>query len=142
VKKYMFEVIKFRWFISKVQAELKAQIDQGDFHDRKGRLVYSQGYVNLICQVPENLELLKELRENPKFVNPQYDLQIFVSHVLASSLNSDQISMYDKEFAGVLLAQRLIKARSGNVIRRLFESEIREFERIALNFKEQNPELY
>jgi len=138
----MFEVIKFRWFVSKVQAELKAQIDEEGYHDPEGRPIYSQGYVNRVCQIPENIELLKKLRDDPKFVNPKYDTQIFVCYVLASSLNSDQVSMYDKELAAVLLAQRLIKARSGNVIKNLFQAELREFESIALDFKDKNPELY
>jgi hypothetical protein len=93
----MFELIKARVYIARVQAELKAQYDD-------------QAFVNRVCQLPENLKQLRVLREQAYYKKERIAPFMNVCHILGESINSDSLSEGDREICASLLAQRLQKA--------------------------------
>lgn len=92
----MFESIKARMYIAKVQAELKAQC--GD-----------QAFVNRVCQLPENLKQLGMLREQAYYRKDRIAPFLNACHVLGESMNSGLLSKKDREACASLLRQRLQK---------------------------------
>lgn len=90
----MFETIKFRMYIAKTQAELKAQYSDQDF-------------VNRVCQLPENIEHLRDVREHAYYGRDRTAPVINVCHVLCEGMNSKSLSEDDREVCASLLAQRL-----------------------------------
>jgi hypothetical protein len=95
----MFESIKLRLFVAKVQAELKAQYDD-------------QSFVNRVCQLPENLEHLNVLREQAYFRKDRIAPFLAVCHILDASLNATALPLETRKICAALLGQRLQKASS------------------------------
>lgn len=95
----MFESIKARMYVAKVQAELKAQYGDQDF-------------VNRVCQLPENLKQLIVLREQAYYKNDRVAPFMNVCHILGESMNSKSLPEADRQICASLLSQRLQKASS------------------------------
>lgn len=93
----MFELIKARMYIAKVQAELKAQYAD-------------QAFVNRVCQLPENLKQLRVLREQAYYKKDRIAPFMNVCHILGESISSKSLPESDREICASLLAQRLQKA--------------------------------
>lgn len=93
----MFEGFKLRLFLAKVQAELKAQYAD-------------QQFVNLICQLPSNIDQLNVLREHAYYRNDRIAPFLAVCHILHESLLVDELPPEVKNICAALLAQRLQKA--------------------------------
>ncbi len=95
----MFETIKNRLFVAKIQAEIMAQHNDQDF-------------VNEICQLPVNLEKIIFLREYAYFKKDRAAPFIVACEVLHASLYQNAISDSHKTICAALLAQRLEKVTS------------------------------
>ncbi len=95
----MFEALKLRLFISKVQAELMAQHRD-------------QSFTNTVCQLPSNIEQLNSLREHAYYRKDKIAPFMAVCHLLGESLESEKLEIDTKKICAALLAQRLQKARS------------------------------
>lgn len=95
----MFELLKAKIYLAKIQAELKAQY--GD-----------QAFVNKVCQLPENLEQLRVLCEQAYYRKDRIAPFLNVCHILGESMSSKSLSEGDREICASLLAQRLQKASS------------------------------
>lgn len=95
----MFELLKAKIYLSKIQAELKSQY--GD-----------QAFVNKVCQLPENIEQLRVLREQAYYRKDRIAPFLNVCHILGESMSSESLSEGDREICASLLAQRLQKAYS------------------------------
>ncbi len=93
----MFEAIKLRIFVARVQAELKAQYDD-------------QQFVNYICQLPTNIEQLNVLREHAYYRKDRIAPFLAVCHILHESLLVTDLPVETKKICAALLAQRLQKA--------------------------------
>jgi hypothetical protein len=96
---FMFEVLRLRFFISKVQEELLAQYLDQDF-------------TKTICQLPSNMEQLNLLRKHAYFRKDSMAPFMAVCHVLGESLASDTLEIEIKNTCASLLAERLQKART------------------------------
>ena len=95
----MFEALKLRFFISKVQAELMAQHRD-------------QNFTNTVCQLPSNMEQLNILREHAYYRKDKIAPFMAACHVLGESLASDTLDIDTRKMCAALLTQRLQKARS------------------------------
>jgi hypothetical protein len=95
----MFEILKLRFFISKVQAELMAQ-----YRDQK--------FVNTVCHLPSNMEQLSVLYEHAYYRKEKIAPFMAACHVLGESLESDALNIDTKTICATLLAQRLQKSAS------------------------------
>ena len=95
----MFEALKLRLFISKVQAELMAQ-----YRD--------QNFTNTVCQLPSNIEQLNVLREHAYYRKDRVAPFMAVCHVPGESLESDALDIDTQNTCAALLAQRLQKTRT------------------------------
>ncbi len=93
----MFEGLKLRLYLAKIQAELKAQYDD-------------QQFVNLICQLSSNVEQLNVLREHAYYRKDRIAPFLAVCHILHESLLVDDLPLEVKKICAALLAQRLQKA--------------------------------
>lgn len=92
----MFEVQKSRWFLAKVQAELKAQYNDQEF-------------VDLICQLPSNLEKLDLIRKHAYYRKEKIAPFMAVCFVLCESLESSELPFDKKQTCAALLTNRLQK---------------------------------
>jgi hypothetical protein len=95
----MFQAVKNRWFVAKVQAEIMAQHDD-------------QHFVNHICQLPNNIEQLIFMNEHAYFRRDAVAPFIAACHVLCESLSQAEVSDQHKIICAGLLAQRLQKVSS------------------------------
>jgi hypothetical protein len=95
----VFDELRFRYFLAKVQAELKAQ------H-------YDQQFVDLVCHLPSNLELLMLLRDQPNYRKDSLLPFLAVCSILGASLSIEDFSKDVKMTCAELLEQRLQKADS------------------------------
>ncbi|MFT6141769.1 MAG: hypothetical protein ACJAXN_003004 [Psychromonas sp.] len=95
----MFEALKLRFFISKVQAELLAQHRDQDF-------------TNTICQLPSNMEQLNLLRKHAYFRKDSMAPFMAVCHLLGESIESDSLEIEIKNTCAALLTERLQKAKT------------------------------
>lgn len=93
----MFESIKLRLFVAKVLAELEAQHNDPAF-------------AKLICLAPSNLEHLNTLREAAYYRKDKIAPFLATCHILAESLNLNEIPNEEKKICAFLLAQRIEKA--------------------------------
>ncbi|KAA8694916.1 hypothetical protein [Pseudomonas cannabina] len=93
----MFEILKMRIFVAKVQAELMAQHRDQDF-------------VNTICQLPKNLNDLNFLRKNSYYKKEKIAPFIAACHVLCESLESKELNSQYKIICASLLAKRIQKS--------------------------------
>ncbi|MGK8438371.1 hypothetical protein ACRS3X_13690 [Ectopseudomonas hydrolytica] len=82
----MFEALKLRFFISKVQAELMAQHQD-------------QIFTNTVCQLPSNIEQLNLLREHAYYRKDKIAPFMAVCHVLGESLESEKLELETKKNA-------------------------------------------
>jgi hypothetical protein len=94
----MFETLRLRFFISKVQAEL---LDQ---HRDKN-------FTKTVCQLPSNMEQLNLLRKHAYFRKENIAPFMAVCHLLGESLESDTLEIEIKNTCAALLTQRLQKAK-------------------------------
>ncbi|ABM03891.1 hypothetical protein Ping_2148 [Psychromonas ingrahamii 37] len=95
----MFEALRLKFFISKVQAELLAQ------H-------LDQNFTKAVCQLSSNMEQLNLLRKHAYFRKDSMAPFIAVCHLLGDSLASDTLEIEIKKTCAALLAERLQKART------------------------------
>lgn len=93
----MFEAIKLRMFFAKVQAELKAQYSD-------------QSFINRVCQLPQIMEQLAEIRKNAYYKDKKIAPFLNVCILLGEAMESDFLSVDDKTVCATLLAQRLQRA--------------------------------
>ena len=92
----MFEVLKYRWYLARVQAELKAQYNDQEF-------------VDLICQLPSNQEKLHHLHKHAYYRKEKIAPFMAVCFVLSESLESSVLPHDKKTICAELLGQRLQK---------------------------------
>lgn len=97
----MFEILKLRIFVARVQAELKAQ------HN-------SQSFVNLICQHPKNLEILDDINRRSYFRKTKIAPFLAVCQILGESLDLADLPFEQRMECAQLLAQRIEKVRRNN----------------------------
>lgn len=95
----MFDALKLRIFVSRVQAELIAQHKD-------------QQFVNAVCQVDETLEGLNEIRKNAYYRKDKIAPFLSVCYVLGEGLEAGSLSTKTREVCADLLFDRLCKARS------------------------------
>ena len=95
----MFEALRLRFFISKVQAELLAQ------HQDKN-------FTKNVCQLPSNMEQLNLLHKHAYFRKESIAPFMAVCYLLGESLASDTLEIEIKNTCAALLTQRLQKART------------------------------
>jgi|SRR5690606_14738854 hypothetical protein len=95
----MFEAIKLRMYIAKIQAELKAQYND-------------QAFVNRVCQLPPIMEQLGEIRTKAYYKGQKIAPFLNVCFVLGEAMESDLLTQEDRAICARLLAQRLEKASS------------------------------
>lgn len=93
----MFDGLKLRFFVAKVQAELKAQYDD-------------QQFVDSVCQLPTNFEQLDVIRQHAYYRKDSIAPFLAACHILYESLISAGLSLDTKKICAALLAQRLQKA--------------------------------
>lgn len=92
----MFQVLKNRIFVAKVQAEIMAQHND-------------QHFVNHVCQLPQTIEQLAFINEHAHFRKEAVAPFIAACHVLCESLSLPEVSHQYKIICAGLLAQRLQK---------------------------------
>ncbi len=92
----MFNSLKLRLFVAKIQAELLAQYND-------------QNFVNRVCQSPENLDNLNILRQQAYYKKDGAAPFITTCNLLGECIDSEQLSMEDRHICASLLAQRLNK---------------------------------
>jgi len=79
----MFEALKLRFFISKVQTELMVQHRD-------------QNFTNTVCQLPSNVEQLNVLREHAYYRKDKTAPFMAVCHVLSESMESDILDSFPR----------------------------------------------
>lgn len=94
----MFAYLKLRFFVARVQAELKAQYDDQEF-------------VNLICQHPANLETLADIEQHAYYKKTTISPFLATCQILGGSLDLADIAFEKRLICCELLSQRLAKAR-------------------------------
>ncbi|EGQ8136991.1 hypothetical protein MZJ28_001399 [Vibrio parahaemolyticus] len=95
----MFGFLKNGLFLSKVQAELKAQYDD-------------QYFVNTVCQHPEILEQVLVIKDEAYYRKDKDAPFITVCFVLGEVAFTEKFPTEFKQIAVSLLAQRLLKVES------------------------------
>lgn len=95
----MFGFLKNGAFLSKVQAELKAQYSD-------------QYFVNTVCQHPEMLEQILAIKDEAYYRKDKSTPFITVCFVLGEVAFTDKFSAEFKQIAVSLLAQRLLKVEN------------------------------
>jgi hypothetical protein len=121
----MFEGIKVRMFLAKIQAELKAQYND-------------QRFVNRVCQLPSTLEQLGALRTQAYYKDRKEAPFLTVCFILGEAMESDQLSLEDREISASLLAQRLEKVSSDQQFRLAHIMIIGDLEQRVVRWAEQN----
>ncbi len=92
----MFKILRLRFFIAKVQAELFEQLSD-------------QSLINRICQLPGNLENLAVIKECAYYRKDGCAAFLAACHVLSKSMYSAELSQEERAVCAVLLFQRLEK---------------------------------
>ncbi|EJU9841467.1 hypothetical protein P3553_15715 [Vibrio parahaemolyticus] len=122
----MFGFLKNGIFLSKVQAELKAQYDD-------------QYFVNTVCQHPEILEQVLAIKDEAYYRKDNAAPFITVCFVLGEVAFSDNFSAEFKQIAISLLAQRLLKVENDPQFRLRHILIFGDLEQKLSSYIENNP---
>lgn len=95
----MFDVLRLRIFVAKVQAEIKAQHND-------------QGFVNFVCQQPDVIEELNRIRKNEYYRSLKIAPFLAACKVLAMNAYAQDSPLEIKMLSATLLQSRLRKARA------------------------------
>lgn len=95
----MFDSLKLRFFMSKVQAELIAQYND-------------QSFVNKVCQLPEHVEQLDMIRRAAYYRKEKVAPFLAVCFILGECIDSEFLTQEERHIAAALLAQRLQRVSS------------------------------
>lgn len=97
----MFDYLVRRWRVAKVQAELKAQID-------------NQQLVNSLCQRKESLELIEYLYRNAYYRKRKDAAFLIVCSLAVMVLTGEEYSEDEKELCYLVLNARYERMRTDN----------------------------
>lgn len=94
----MFEGLKLRMLLAKIQAELKAQYND-------------QQFVNRVCQLPPTVKLITDSWEGAYFRGTKVEPFLYVLVVLGEAVSSDLLSLDERNLCASLLNDRLSRVR-------------------------------